>query len=330
MSQKFVADLSVVLPAYRRVKEVCELIDDLAEAQKTAQFQVVIINDKGPEDAYAATRAYAEEKLDWLTISRNDENLGIDRNIDRCLAAAGTEFVLAIGDDDRVNVSNFLALLEALPTIKSDLTLVEYSYVYEDLSMQKEKVIDLGPAPDFTNLAARRQFLFERGTKLGFLGSVLFRTEAYRSHADAAFLGTWFNHVGAALNILFDENSHIGWWGSPVVLNRAGDIRVTSWSDQIFDVIHGWWRMIELSCKSHGKVTIEEYRAHKSEVTFQYDSSLWILSRRSENLITWKSLPLLFSTFDIKGAARLKYYATCLLPPQLCLAMKKSARAMGK
>lgn len=330
MTQKFVADLSVVLPAYRRVKEVCELIDDLAEAQKTAQFRVVIINDKGPEEAYEATRAYAEEKLEWLTISRNDENLGIDRNIDRCLAAAETEFVLAIGDDDRVNVPNFIALLEALPTIRDDLTLVEYSYVYEDLTMQKEQVIDLGPAPDFSTIEARRRFLFARGTKLGFLGSVLFRTEAYRSHADPAFLGTWFNHVGAALNILFDEACTIGWWSSPVVLNRAGDIRVTSWSDQMFDVIHGWWRMIELSCKSHGKCTIEEYRARKAEVTFQYDSPMWMLSRRSENLITWDSLPTLFSTFGIEGAARMKYYATCMLPPSLCLAMKKSARAIGK
>lgn len=330
MSQKPVADLSVVLPAYRRVKEVCELIDDLAQAQKSVSFKVVIINDKGPEDAYETTRRYAEDRLEALTISRNDENLGIDRNIDRCLAAADTEFVLAIGDDDRVNVPNFVALLQALPGIKDDLTLVEYSYVYEDLSMQKEHVIDLGPQPDLATLAGRRAFLFERGTKLGFLGSVLFRTEAYRSHADAAFLGTWFNHVGAALNIVFDETCRIGWWARPVVLNRAGDIRVTSWSDQMFDVIHGWWRMIELSCKSHGKVTLEEYRANKAEVTFQYDSPLWLLSRRSENLITWQSLPALFSTFGVEGAARLKYYAACLVPPQLCLAMKKSARAMGK
>ncbi|MGR3369353.1 MULTISPECIES: glycosyltransferase [Roseobacteraceae] len=330
MSDDITTNLTIVVPAYKRVEEVCQLIDDLHEAQKQSKFAVIIISDKGPERAYEATRVYAECKLRDLQISRNTENLGIDRNIDRCLSSANTEFVMAVGDDDRLNVPNFIAFLASLAEIDADLTIVEYSYIYSDLSMQKDHVINLGNTPNLDSLEGRRRFLFDRGTKLGFLGSVAFRSSAYRQYRDPAFLGTWFNHVGAALNILLANDTKIRWWGNPVVLNRAGDIRVTSWSHQMFDVIHGWWRMIELSCKSHGKCTLDEYRANKSEVTFQYDSPFWILSRRSENLVNWKSLPALFKTFEISGRTRLWYYGACLLPPQLCLGLKKTARALGK
>ncbi|WP_299734057.1 glycosyltransferase family 2 protein [uncultured Tateyamaria sp.] len=330
MSDKITADLTVVLPTYERVEKLCELIDDLAEAQAAASFSVIIVNDKGPEEAYAKTRSYAEAHLRNLTMTRNSENIGIDGNIDRCLAAAETEYVLAIGDDDRLNVAQFLTLLETLSTARPDLMLVEYSYIYDDLSMQKEGVIDLPADQDFVSLDARRRFLFERATKLGFLGSVVFRTAAYRTHADPKFLGTWFNHVGAALNILFDDACTVTWFDRPVVLNRAGDIRVTSWSHRVFDVINGWWRMMALSCESHGKCSFAEYRAHKTEVTFQYDSPLWMLSRRSENLINFQSLPVLFQTFDLSAKTKAMYYAVCLVPIRLCLALKKSARAVGK
>ena len=330
MSDRIIADLTVVVPTYERAEKLYELIDDLAEAQKSAAFSVIIVNDTGPEDTYAQTCRYAQDHLSALTMSRNAENIGIDRNIDRCLAAAETEYVLAIGDDDRLNVPHFLDLLETLSRTDADLMLVEYSYIYDDLSMQKERVIDLPTDQDLASLEARRRFLFERGTKLGFLGSVLFRTGAYRTHADPKFLGTWFNHVGTALNILFDDEARLAWFDRPVVLNRAGDIRVTSWSHRVFDVINGWWRMMALSCQSHGKCTLAEYRAQKTEVTFQYDSPLWMLSRRSENLINFKSLPLLFQTFDLSAKTKALYYAVCLVPIRLCLVLKKSARAVGK
>lgn len=330
MSDKLTADLTVVVPTYERVEKLFELIDDLALAQKSAYFSIIIINDKGPEDAYQRTHEFAKEKLRGLKMSRNEKNLGIDHNIDRCLAAANTEYVIAIGDDDRLNVTNFLEFLKGLPTLHSDLVLLEYSYINDNLSMQKDRVIGLPSDQDFFSLAERRRFLFERGTKMGFLGSVMFRTRAYRNHRDPRFLGTWFNHVGAALNILFDDSCQVTWFNQPIVLNRAGDIRVTSWSHRIFDVINGWWRMMALSCESHGKCTIAEYREYKSEVTFQYDSPLWMLSRRAENLINWKNLPILFRTFDLSARTKAMYFAVCVLPSQLCLAMKKSARIFGK
>lgn len=322
--------LTVVIPSYRRVEKLNELVYDLAAAQKQRPFRVIIINDNGPQEAFDAIKAYATECLSDLEILRNAENIGIDRNIDRCLSAAETKFVMAIGDDDRVDVKNFETLLDHLATADADLLITEYSYICDDLSLQKTNVIDWSETADLSSPEGKKTFLFERGTKLGFLGSIVFRTQAYQDNRDAEFLGTWFNHVGTALCVLFSETTKTRYFATPVVLNRAGDLRVTSWSHQAFDVIDGWWRMMALSCKKHGKATLEEYRANKTEITFQYDSFLWMLSRRSEGLIHWKSLPTLFETFDLSSRTKLLYYTTCVAPVSVCLGLKKLARAAGK
>jgi len=330
MSDKPYCDLTVVIPTYSRIAELKELIDDLQIAQQRISFPVKILNDRGPEEAFIEITAYAEARLRDLDIILNETNLGIDRNIHKSLASADTEFVLAIGDDDRINVDSFIALLTSLPSVEEDLVIVEYSYVYGDLSMQKPKVIDPEPRMDLTTLAGKKAFLFERGTKLGFLGSVMFRTKAYAKFRDDAFLGTWFGHVGAALSLLFADDTKTSYRPDSVVLNRAGDIRVTSWSSQMFDVIHGWWRMVEQFCKMTPHCTFEEYRANKADVTFQYDKPAWMLSRRAEGLINFKRLPALFETFDVSGRTKLMYYAVCAIPAPVCQALKKAARAAGK
>lgn len=318
--------VSIVVPSYNRVETLFELVDDLEKAQRNLEFDVNIINDHGPELECEKIRTYSEKKLKNISFRRNETNMGIDGNIDRSLLSADTSYVLAVGDDDRINIDHLVEFIKFLEVCSDDLVIVNYSYIYSDLKIQRSGVIGIDGTPSFESMDAKKAFLFDYGTKLGFLGSVAFKCDAYNEVCDQGYIGTWFSHVGVALDIIFSEDRRVSYWSKPVVLNRAGDMRVTSWSGKFFDIIMGWWSMMEKFCSKTPGIEFLEYKAHKSDVTFQYDSIKWILSRRAENLVSFSALPILAQKFDMTLTLRAKYNFACLLPVWLCSILKQVAR----
>lgn len=317
--------LTVVIPSYERLCSLLDLLGDLERVQDDVSVPVIVVNDGGNETIRQQVSALLGANEHWLTYLENPINLGIDANIDLCIRAAKTDYVLAVGDDDRLHIEHFKLLIEILSAQAPDLCICEYSYSDADLNIINEGVFSSSALRKLERPGdgCKHRFLFSHGTKLGFMGSVVFRQESYRRAASDLYRETYFSHVAAALTILFQEESRVSNCTKPVVINRAGDIRVTSWSSSAFEVIIGWWTMIEIWCAQCNAVTFDQYRKNKLGVTFQYDNIFWILSRRAENLIRWDNLSAIISKFELRVPVISMYVIACLIPQKVLLLAKR-------
>lgn len=88
--------VSVCIPTYRGAAHLAATIDSVL-AQTFADFEVVIVDDRSPDDTEAVIARYRDPRIRYL---RNPHNLGPEGNWNRCLdEARGTYFKLLPQDD---------------------------------------------------------------------------------------------------------------------------------------------------------------------------------------------------------------------------------------
>jgi glycosyltransferase involved in cell wall biosynthesis len=108
--------LSVVIPAYRAAM----LRRCLASTRDiTVDCEIVVVDDASAEDLKSVVAAHAatDKRVRYV---RNEANLGIPRNFNRCIELARGQYVCILGDDDQFLPGNFeqkLAVLESNPDV---------------------------------------------------------------------------------------------------------------------------------------------------------------------------------------------------------------------
>lgn len=91
---------SILLPTYKR-RYLKECIDSVL-AQTYSNWELVIVNDASPEDIESIALTYTDKRIRYY---KNERNFGAERLVEQwnhCLSLAKGEYVLCIGDDDRL------------------------------------------------------------------------------------------------------------------------------------------------------------------------------------------------------------------------------------
>lgn len=109
---------SVCIPAYksRFLKECIESV----LAQSFADFELIILNDSSPEPVAQIAAEFSDSRIRYY---ENEHNVGAVRltdNWNKCLALAGGEYLVMMGDDDRMEpdfLREFSALIAAYPEL---------------------------------------------------------------------------------------------------------------------------------------------------------------------------------------------------------------------
>jgi glycosyltransferase involved in cell wall biosynthesis len=103
------ATLTFAIPFYRNVDYLRRAIDSV-RAQTLDTWRVIVVDDAGPEpEARDVVLDYADERISYV---RNDENLGLGGNWNRCLDLASTELVTLLHADDEL-LPGYTALVRA-------------------------------------------------------------------------------------------------------------------------------------------------------------------------------------------------------------------------
>ena len=91
--------LTFAIPFYRNIEYLRRAIDSV-RAQSVDTWSVVVRDDAGPEPAARdLVLGYGDERITYV---RNDENLGLGGNWNRCLDLAPTELVTLLHADDEL------------------------------------------------------------------------------------------------------------------------------------------------------------------------------------------------------------------------------------
>lgn len=119
--------VSVCIPAYNNAGYIMDAVNSILN-QTYPNLELVVVDDCSTDDTYEVLRAVQDERL---KLYRNEHNLGMSGNWNRCLKLCSGEYVKLVGADDML-AENALELevsaLEAHPTAvmaESDTKLVD-------------------------------------------------------------------------------------------------------------------------------------------------------------------------------------------------------------
>ena len=88
--------VSVCIPTYRGAAFLAATIDSVLE-QSYRNFELWILDDNSPDDTQAIVSRYPDPRIKYI---RNTENLGPERNWNRCLQLAQGEYFKLLPHDD--------------------------------------------------------------------------------------------------------------------------------------------------------------------------------------------------------------------------------------
>jgi len=109
---------SVCIPAYKS-RFLAECIDSILR-QTYADFELIILDDCSPEPVEAIVSSFPDPRIRYACNAVNVGAVRLTDNWNSCLALAGGEFIVIMGDDDRMRsdyLETFLALMAAYPDL---------------------------------------------------------------------------------------------------------------------------------------------------------------------------------------------------------------------
>lgn len=102
--------LSIMIPFYKGKEYLARAIMSVL-SQTDAQWTLTIIDDCGPDgDVAEQVAAYKDSRIRYI---RNDKNLGLGGNWNRCLDSAGSQLVTLLHNDDELR-PNYVATMRKM------------------------------------------------------------------------------------------------------------------------------------------------------------------------------------------------------------------------
>lgn len=124
--------VSVIMGIYNCAETLAEALDSLL-AQTFQDFEVILCDDGSADDTYAVAQEYVNRWPDKFVLLNNEQNLGLNKTLNRCLAVARGEYIARMDGDDISLPERFqkeVAALDAHP----EFAVVSTPMIYFDES----------------------------------------------------------------------------------------------------------------------------------------------------------------------------------------------------
>jgi GT2 family glycosyltransferase len=113
--------IDIMLPYYGDPALMRETVRSI-QAQEDGDWRLTVVDDCYPDDSVPAWFAgLADPRITYL---RNEHNLGINRNFQRCVELAEHDFLVIIGQDD-IMLPNYVATVRSIVEAVPDVTIVQ-------------------------------------------------------------------------------------------------------------------------------------------------------------------------------------------------------------
>lgn len=237
MADDNIAPLGFAIPTYRR-----PLLLDLALQSVVAQARLLAAPIYVPDNS--CDRTNVEVVAKWKAVhphivhELNEDNLGIDRNVDRAIIRCPAVYVHVIGDDDVIFPGFAEHVLSVIDASAPGHIVCSYKYLSNDY----RPITGKGVIPADRPLSSMRALLPRHGWTLGFIGAHVFRRDRFLSGSVDGF-GTYFHHIVRLVSYL-DPDEPLGFVGKPLVGNRADDESTPTWSGDRLAVVFGLERAL--------------------------------------------------------------------------------------
>lgn len=280
--------LTIAVPAYRRPDLLRLCLESVRRAEHLASRDGFKLELLVCDDSANGVNSPVYADYPSVRVETNPVNLGIDRNIKRCFDLALGQYCLVIGEDDLLEAEPLLELLRALEGGQHQVWLA--NYVYCDDSFSK----DLGP-PVMDRLSQKScQAAFNRNSKLvsradllteffllGFVGSVVFKTSAWREQSHTMMVGTYFHHLSVFGALAFKSTAPVPLFYKTLVRNRAQSAESATWVGQSLQVHTGYYEALRefYPLLDEDEKTTLETNSHQ---LFRPNNLYWLAVKRAQ------------------------------------------------
>jgi glycosyltransferase involved in cell wall biosynthesis len=193
--------LTIGIPTYNGALRISSTLDSmLAQVSEIdrALIEILVSDNCSTDGTYELVEGYKEKFPDLINVFRNESNVGYDRNVDLLFKRAKSQYVWAIGDDDIVNSSALVQIMQFLNSSGTRCDLIHVGGTSEE-ALQENK---------FCNQDGN-EFLLSSSFRSGWLSSTIFKAAKWNSIDTTRFFGTNWIHYEMVIQIAVDCYSFI-------------------------------------------------------------------------------------------------------------------------
>lgn len=166
---------SITIPAYKR-KFLKEAIDSCL-SQTYQNFELIIVNDYSPEDLASVVSQFDDDRIRYYENEKNYGAVDVVDNWNKCLSYAKGEFVICMGDDDKLLpccLDEYNKLIQKYPNL-------DVYHARTELIDEDGNVVGLQEArPEWESAYSALWHQCHCG-RIQYIGDFLFRTSSLRS-----------------------------------------------------------------------------------------------------------------------------------------------------
>jgi glycosyltransferase involved in cell wall biosynthesis len=260
------AVLGFAIPVYRR-PQLLDLALQSIVGQARQFSAPIYIPDNSCDDTNAEVIQRWQSVYPNITHERNEENIGIDRNVDRAITRCPADYVHVIGDDDIILPGFAERAMEVISKTAPAHLVCSYMYLSNNYEPVSGKAIIPADAP----AGSLRQLLPAYGWALGFIGAHIFQRARFIGAGVNGF-GTYFHHLMRLVTSIGPDEA-LGFVDAVLVGNRADDESTPTWSGDRLAVVFGLEQTLAAAMKngySQAEIErmIESARAHLGYAEF--------------------------------------------------------------
>lgn len=300
--------LGVSIPTYKRPDELRKCLTSVKIAAEPYSVPIFIADD-AVDGTNAEVLQELKEEYPFVHITKNKENLGIDRNIQQAANICPCDYVWLLGEDDRMLPHGVKTVLRELEGEDVPFLYVNYSAADNDVRfLIKERSL---PIRKNQRMAAED---FYRGASwsMGFIGACVIQKASWNPIDETPYLDTFFAHVGRIMEGIY--GSEVIMIAEPLILNRCGSPEAFSWTGDAVEVFTGWEKMTRKLEGTYSKESGQESLAHFQKA-HGIGSLKLLMYLRAAGVYNLKMKQLLVRTQDYGYFYRMMSWVIALSPP---------------
>jgi len=165
--------ISVCIPQYNRIAYLLENLKYI-EAQDHKDIEVIISDDQSTDNTEEIIRELQKTYKYPIVFSKNERNMGYDRNYRRCVELGTGEYCIVIGNDDTIYKPNGISVLEDF-LVKNDYPELGFSNFVE--ADQPDTVVQR--ALETRVIGSGKEVALKNYSCFSFVGGLIYKKSAF-------------------------------------------------------------------------------------------------------------------------------------------------------
>ena len=165
--------ISICVPQYNRINYLLRSLKQIEE-QEYGDIEVIISDDCSTDDTEKEITALQRNYKYPLVFSRNEKNMGYDRNYRKCIELASGDYCIVIGNDDTIYQPSSISFLVDF-LIKNDYPELGFSNFVED----NNPGIIVQRAQENKVLGSGKEIAVKNYSCFSFVGGLIYKKQTF-------------------------------------------------------------------------------------------------------------------------------------------------------